>query len=166
MWGDGLMWVDLDAFLLPLPGSYWTYSYVMDNPAQFSRDHSTSVAVSLQQPAVPHDEKTKGFGSSTETNISADQGVPSSVLLCGLCDKSFISVSGLIKHKNRVHSLKRLPHVCNLCGKGYNYKEAYEGHMNMHNNIRAYKCPNCLKGWYYKTNLRDHIRLGGCKKKR
>lgn len=142
---------------------------MVDNPGQFTPDHSTysSVAVDHQEPAVSvtHDAETREIDLSAETDIWCDQGMPSSVLLCEFCDKSFISVSGLIKHKNRVHSLKRLPHVCTLCGKGYNYKEAYEGHMNMHNNTRAYKCPNCFKGWYYKTNLRDHIRLGGCKKK-
>ena len=150
-----------------IPGSDPSYSDTVDDTACFAHDHSTyiSLAGSREQLAVPQAEKMiQEIGTSTETSVPSDQGMPSTILLCEFCDKSFASGSGLFRHKNRVHSLKRLPHVCTICGKGFNEKENYEGHMNMHNNIRAYKCPNCSGGWFYKNSLREHIRFGGCKK--
>lgn len=51
----------------------------------------------------------------------------------------------------------RLPYVCGLCGKRFTFKEHYEGHVNVHNNVKAYKCPYCPKKYAYKTSLRLHL---------
>lgn len=156
-----------DTFVLPIPGSPPSCSDMVDDPACFAHSHSTysSIAGNLEQPAVPHDKQPiQRIDTCAETSVSSELGRPSQILLCEFCEKSFASGSGLSRHQNRVHSLKRLPHVCTVCGKGFNEKDNYEGHMNMHNNVRAYKCPHCSSGWFYKNSLREHIRFGGCNK--
>lgn len=60
--------------------------------------------------------------------------------------------------------VSRLPYVCALCGKRFTFKEHYEGHVNVHNNVKAYKCPYCPKEYAYKTSLRLHVNRS-CNKK-
>ncbi|KAL8604940.1 hypothetical protein ACOMHN_028568 [Nucella lapillus] len=81
-----------------------------------------------------------------------------SILLCGLCDKSFTSASGLSRHKRCVHSARSLPYVCSVCGRGFHDKETHEGHLNRHNNVKAYQCSRCRRQFTYKTSLYHHVR--------
>ena len=82
-------------------------------------------------------------------------------LQCDLCNATFTSVTGLKGHKNRVH-LKKMRHVCGVCGKGFTMRGHYIGHMNMHNQVKAFQCTTCSKTFAYRTSLRTHIRNGTC----
>jgi hypothetical protein len=55
-------------------------------------------------------------------------------------------------------ALPKPPYVCYLCDKNFLFKEHYEGHMNVHNNIKAFKCPKCSREYAYKTSLRLHLK--------
>ncbi|XP_076465076.1 uncharacterized protein LOC143296877 isoform X12 [Babylonia areolata] len=55
--------------------------------------------------------------------------------------------------------------ICPICGKGFDRREYFEDHINMHNNIRAHQCPHCHHSFLYKNNLRQHIRDGICQNK-
>ncbi|KAL8613317.1 hypothetical protein ACOMHN_052557 [Nucella lapillus] len=82
---------------------------------------------------------------------------PSRKLQCEFCGASFTSSSGLYRHKAKVH-LNKLRFSCDICGKGFNVRELYEDHVNMHYNIKAHKCPYCPSVFTYKTNMYHHIR--------
>ena len=53
-------------------------------------------------------------------------------------------------------------HVCGVCGKGFTMRGHYIGHMNMHNQVKAFQCTTCSKTFAYRTSLRTHIRNGTC----
>lgn len=88
---------------------------------------------------------------------------PSSTLCCKLCGAVFTSRTGLIGHTNRVH-LKKHPHTCPVCGKGFTVRELFHDHLNMHNNIKAHTCQFCCNSYTYKSSLRQHLREGHCNK--
>ncbi|XP_076460611.1 uncharacterized protein LOC143293555 isoform X7 [Babylonia areolata] len=85
------------------------------------------------------------------------QGQQPKSLQCELCDATFSSASGLYRHKDRVH-LNKCRFSCSMCGKGFNVRELFEDHVNMHYNIKAHKCPYCPSLFTYKTNMYHHIR--------
>lgn len=78
-------------------------------------------------------------------------------LLCQYCDASFSSPNGLRGHINKVH-LNYTPYTCEICGKGFNFRRHYEGHMNTHNNVKAFKCTDCACQFTYKASLWRHTR--------
>ncbi|KAL8604938.1 hypothetical protein ACOMHN_028566 [Nucella lapillus] len=80
----------------------------------------------------------------------------------GYSPAGFMEDSGLQQPSRNVQG-PRPPYVCPLCGKGFVFKEHFEGHMNVHNNIKAFKCPYCPREYAYKTSLRLHINRA-CKK--
>ena len=88
---------------------------------------------------------------------NAGIGQPKALYLCEYCDTSFTFESSLNRHRNSVH-LNRNLHVCGICGKCITRKENFEDHMNMHNNIRPHKCPQCGIGFSFKNKLRHHVR--------
>ena len=150
--------------MLPLPGSLWTCSDMMEPPDLFDGDSSDHQAT-WQQLALPFSTKLKqAKGVWADQSLLSEAGLSSSLLLCEFCDKSFLSSSGLTKHKKRVHFTKRLPYECGICGKGFNQKEHFQGHMNMHNNIKAYKCEKCNREFVYRTSLDQHRRESVCSK--
>lgn len=50
---------------------------------------------------------------------------------------------------------KRLLQSCTICGKMIE-KNRMDGHINKHNNVRPYSCPECKKEFYCKQLLRLH----------
>lgn len=84
---------------------------------------------------------------------------PSKLLVCTYCQATFLSVNGLRGHINKVH-LNVTPFVCTLCGKGFNFKRHYEGHMNTHFKIKAFPCqePGCSAEFTYNASLNRHMR--------
>ncbi|XP_076465066.1 uncharacterized protein LOC143296877 isoform X11 [Babylonia areolata] len=101
-----------------------------------------------------------GSGSSCDASLASNLRnlfPPAKILLCEYCNASFASASGLDRHKKLLH-LNRLPHTCPVCGKGFTEKDHFEGHMNRHNNVKAYQCSQCSRQFTYKTSLRRHVR--------
>ncbi|XP_076465058.1 uncharacterized protein LOC143296877 isoform X10 [Babylonia areolata] len=119
--------------------------------------------VSSQRATAPSEAVWTENKPDTHREHSYDFGTGSAILLCEFCDKSFTSKSGLSKHKNAVHFLRK-PYNCTVCGKGFIQKEHFEGHMNMHNNVKAYRCEICSKEFVYRTSLNQHRRYGVCSK--
>ena len=99
----------------------------------------------------------------THVAYSSDIGVvPQKRLFsCSQCGTTFTSASGLRNHEKRVH-LQKWNFECHICEKKFMFKEHYEGHLNMHFNIKAFKCPHCPKRFAYKTGVSLHIRNGSC----
>lgn len=55
-------------------------------------------------------------------------------------------------------SMTRTPYICLLCGKRFLFKDHFEGHMNVHNNLKSFACPRCSRKYAYKTSLRLHMK--------
>ncbi|NXX44309.1 Z354A protein, partial [Tricholaema leucomelas] len=49
---------------------------------------------------------------------------------CGVCGKSFLGSSGLVKHQ-KLH-LEEKPYKCGDCGKGFNWNSHLERHRRIH----------------------------------
>ncbi|XP_076460630.1 uncharacterized protein LOC143293555 isoform X22 [Babylonia areolata] len=78
-------------------------------------------------------------------------------LVCEFCHAAFASNNGLRGHINKVH-LHCTPFTCDICGKGFNFKRHFEGHMNTHNNVKAFKCSACSCQFTYRASLYRHVR--------
>ncbi|XP_076465035.1 uncharacterized protein LOC143296877 isoform X8 [Babylonia areolata] len=89
------------------------------------------------------------------------KATPRRLFVCNVCNMTFTSASGYRNHEKRVHQHK-WKFSCHICEKKFMFKEHYEGHLNMHFNIRAFKCPNCPKQFAYKTGVSLHLRNGSC----
>jgi len=76
---------------------------------------------------------------------------------CQKCSYSCVSKLALRRHDQNVHSGLK-PHQCTLCGKSFLYTNMLEDHMNMHNNVKAYKClrAGCGKGYSNRNSLFKH----------
>ncbi|XP_076460609.1 uncharacterized protein LOC143293555 isoform X5 [Babylonia areolata] len=80
---------------------------------------------------------------------------------CKFCSDTFPSKLVLHEHMSMFHSRK---YICSICKKGFTRKESYTDHVNVHNRIKAHKCPYCSILFSFKTNLRKHLRDGVCRK--
>ncbi|XP_013177226.1 PREDICTED: zinc finger protein 501-like [Papilio xuthus] len=104
---------------------------------------------------------------------------------CPVCDKIFVTWSGLFRHKARHTHLERFKcrtcgkefktrntlrmhrdtHkerkfcICDVCGKNFLSLSSLKNHLEIHNESREkkYECGECGKKFYANPNLRSHI---------
>ncbi|KAJ7649312.1 hypothetical protein B0H17DRAFT_845212, partial [Mycena rosella] len=52
-------------------------------------------------------------------------------------------------------------HICEVCLKEFPRPSGLKTHMNIHNNLRPFKCefPNCSKTFSVLSNMRRHYRI-------
>ncbi|XP_013982038.2 zinc finger protein 507 [Salmo salar] len=75
---------------------------------------------------------------------------------CRLCRYSSGN-KGYIKQHLRVHR-QRQPYQCPICEHIALDSKDLEGHMINHCKTRVYHCKQCTEAFYYKSQLRNHIR--------
>lgn len=76
---------------------------------------------------------------------------------CSVCNLSYKTQWGLKLNMGKQH-FDNPRFRCHLCDHGFTMRDQYEGHMNMHNNVKAFCCPKCPKAFAHKTSLRAHMR--------
>ncbi|KAL8586386.1 hypothetical protein ACOMHN_023001 [Nucella lapillus] len=90
--------------------------------------------------------------------VSDSESAPPSRYKCQWCGAQFKTAHGFKGHVRKNHSND--PNFrCGLCGKGFLMKGHYEGHMNMHNNVKAFHCPGCPRRFAYKSSLNAHVKF-------
>merc|ERR1711874_19898 len=63
---------------------------------------------------------------------------------CPYCTKLFHTKAYLKIHNKAVHMPDNMKDfVCEECGKGFNNKDNYEGHLNMHAGLKPFRCRYC-----------------------
>lgn len=92
---------------------------------------------------------------------SESSHMPRTKWKCKVCGLDYKTQWGLTVHMGKQHC-NNPRFRCELCGRGFTMKDHYEGHMNVHNRVKAFQCPNCPKAFAHKTSLRAHIKLGAC----
>jgi uncharacterized Zn-finger protein len=113
---------------------------------------------SLAQTLVGVSPGISGLPAAPDTaQPQGTQASSSKPLVCQFCNASFASNNGLRGHINKMH-FHYTPFKCELCGKGFNFKRHFEGHMNTHNNLKVFKCGECSCKFTYKASLWRHIR--------
>ncbi|KAH3736542.1 hypothetical protein DPMN_043113 [Dreissena polymorpha] len=75
---------------------------------------------------------------------------------CIECEKTFKTKRDLNVHRTRLHK-SYLKFVCEVCGKGYNYRNELDGHRAKHDGSKPFKCPKCNKAYQYLPNLSRHV---------
>ena len=132
------------------PGIPWSSLEMLDSKATPPHSsHPSTLQLSSQS--------RTGFSSNSPFHPGPRDAYHPKSLLCEYCDASFSSSNGLRGHINKVH-LNYTPYTCEICGKGFNFKRHYEGHMNTHNNVKAFKCTDCACQFTYKASLWRHTR--------
>ncbi|XP_039499962.1 gastrula zinc finger protein XlCGF7.1 [Drosophila santomea] len=99
-----------------------------------------------------------------ELHLSSQQrqgGSPSFV--CRRCPALFPSREELAAH-SPTHRLKRgqrtptSQHACEACGRVFQKHNALVEHMNAHNDVRNYPCPECPARFVQRSNRECHLR--------
>lgn len=65
----------------------------------------------------------------------------------------------LITDKVEIENYLNRKFKCNICYKRFKRINAYQDHLNLHNNIRRYSCNYCNKKFVQNSNLKSHIKL-------
>ena len=63
---------------------------------------------------------------------------------CDKCESKFVSKETLKQHISAMHT-KREPIVCDECGRGFKYKINYKEHIKLHTGVKDLKCRFCDK---------------------
>lgn len=77
--------------------------------------------------------------------------------LCTVCGLELCSTYNLNNHIRTVHGRERKFH-CTLCDRRFSHSHHLKTHMNRHDNIRPFQCDQCVKAFFDKTTLREHIK--------
>ena len=77
----------------------------------------------------------------------------------GDCDRVFIRRDSLKFHQMEHEG--RYSYTCATCGKGFNHKAHYEGHVNTHTNTRPHSCDKCTKSFSYLSDYIRHSKICG-----
>ena len=108
----------------------------------------------MQESTESTTKRVSGLQASEVTAAKNSKGE----LVCRFCPATFASINGLKGHINKIH-FNVTPFVCNICGKGFNFKNHYVGHMNTHNNLKVFKCDLCPCQFSYKASLKRHMQF-------
>jgi hypothetical protein len=76
--------------------------------------------------------------------------------LCHVCGQQFKHERHLNDHKKVKHNHGNVRYNCTVCKYKTMQKDAFLGHMNIHNNIKPYKCRKCPKSFAYRQSLIAH----------
>ena len=78
---------------------------------------------------------------------------------CPECTKCFHTMTYLKKHISSQHTPDdQKEYQCSVCPKGFMTKDALEGHMNWHLNLKPYQCTLCANSYADRSNCLAHER--------
>lgn len=77
--------------------------------------------------------------------------------LCNICGIELCSTYNLNNHVRTVHGRERKFH-CTICNRRFSHSHHLKTHMNRHDGIRPFACQLCVKSFFDKTTLREHIK--------
>lgn len=88
------------------------------------------------------------FDLDLQSNLEQDFEVIFSIVNPGFYDSQYLrDLENVGEAKNK----------CNICGKCLTRPEGLRNHLKTHSKKKDYKCELCLKDFYRKDHLRDHI---------
>ncbi|XP_049856635.1 gastrula zinc finger protein XlCGF26.1-like isoform X1 [Schistocerca gregaria] len=91
---------------------------------------------------------------SPKCNTGTDQVL----LKCCDCDKTYMSATGLSRHRATVH-LQKFPHTCITCGQAFTQKSSLLRHQKVHTKVRPFQCGYCVAAFKDKWHLTQHERI-------
>eukprot|EP00088_Acartia_fossae_P051533 TRINITY_DN5789_c0_g1_i4.p1 TRINITY_DN5789_c0_g1~~TRINITY_DN5789_c0_g1_i4.p1 ORF type:complete len:528 (+),score=91.14 TRINITY_DN5789_c0_g1_i4:34-1617(+) len=78
---------------------------------------------------------------------------------CPICGKLFHTKRYVALHSKRVHAQpEAMKYKCDVCNKGFSEKEKMESHINVHLNVKRFKCRWCERAFKDDCNRRAHER--------
>lgn len=85
--------------------------------------------------------------------------------VCDICEKKYEKNFALQHHIQTVHyGIKRF--ACNVCDKRFSLSGTLKKHMNIHGNVRPYKCKECKYSCNQRGTLVRHVQRKHLKEKR
>ncbi|CAH1776327.1 unnamed protein product, partial [Owenia fusiformis] len=97
------------------------------------------------------------FGQKSALDQHSCIDTPGSIQ-CSTCGKTYKTLLGLRRHE--AEHTGNYSHFCDICGKGFSYKNVFIDHQMMHMNLK-FKCPKCPKKFAHARSLREHKDLCG-----
>lgn len=111
---------------------------------------------------VKHQEESKQL-MNQHSSLRPDQDTKA--ITCQKCKLLFYGrskVSNYNKHIGATH-LKKRPHVCDLCGKAFQYVYKLNRHReSVHLGLKPFHCPDCKKQFSDRSNMTKHVKNKSC----
>ncbi|XP_033170624.1 oocyte zinc finger protein XlCOF6.1 [Drosophila mauritiana] len=119
---------------------------------------------------LPHTYEDEELSLSTEelqfeqlNERSQHQQGGSPSFVCRRCPALFLSREELAAHRptHRLQGGQRTPaseHACDACGRVFQKHNALVDHMNAHNDVRNYPCPECPARFVQRSNRECHLK--------
>ena len=80
---------------------------------------------------------------------------------CIHCIHSFETQLGLKRHENAHKGVFK--YICDLCGKGFNYKTNFDNRQSVHSGLKPHSCDKCGRCFMRKADLNNHVLNCGSK---
>lgn len=78
--------------------------------------------------------------------------------LCNICGKDFSNKYRMINHIKTKHE-KSISQVCPICGKRLYMSGSIQKHIDLHSDVRPFKCNQCDSAFKQKHDFTVHMRL-------
>lgn len=75
---------------------------------------------------------------------------------CDQCDKRYYRAGELKQHQMSHDETGELPHLCNICGKGFKYTHYLTKHLFLHSGVKPFRCEKCDKAFATRDRLQQH----------
>ncbi|XP_057668015.1 zinc finger protein 271-like isoform X4 [Diorhabda carinulata] len=76
---------------------------------------------------------------------------------CTICNKTFVTLEELEKHKNKHVDIKKL--TCKVCGKIFSRYSSVKRHMTAHSGLKPHSCPICHRSFTQSGTLSLHMQM-------
>ena len=78
---------------------------------------------------------------------------------CTVCGNLF-NKDAMKKHVLAMHSEdSKKTFICDICGRGFAYKDSYTRHMNLHKGLKPFQCDSCGKDFTDRSALGKHVKF-------
>ncbi|XP_033729147.1 zinc finger protein 578-like [Pecten maximus] len=80
--------------------------------------------------------------------------------MCDHCEQMLLSGPGLDRHTKKVHGTGNASYKCGICSAMFMERGHYMGHINVHADVKPYKCSKCNRATYaYRSSLPRHRKV-------
>lgn len=94
--------------------------------------------------------------SAEDSNVKVTERIPKQQHECSICNKRFLNITNLYKHKKSHAQAQAQAHVCDICNKTYKTSKLLYAHGKYHK-TKSHRCDICSKTFFSISGLKSHV---------